>query len=299
MNDVYRPYEERTPDFQYRRVLKNILETGIYTKNQFQTKGTFTSVTAPQMEFCLENGAPFITERDISAFWQKPIAEIIAFINGARTLDQLRRYGDKQTWASWWRRWASKEKCSLFGLEAGDLGPGSYGAGYHHNSFNQWEHLVKQIRERPWLRTHKVSPWISELCLQHSELQRKVVVAPCHGDVQVIILEDRMILRMDQRSGDVPVGIPSNIIQYTALLLMLAQVTGYKPYMLIHSIHDAQIYEDQIEHAKILIARSPVGFPTLKITDTSIKDLFAFRPNHFDLTDYHPHPAMNDIPVTD
>ena len=104
MSNIYRPYEERTPDFQYRRVLGNILETGIYTKNRFQTKGTFTSATAPQMEFYLENGAPFITERDISAFWQKPISEIIAFINGARTLDQLREYGDKQTWASWWRR---------------------------------------------------------------------------------------------------------------------------------------------------------------------------------------------------
>ncbi|MEK7629208.1 MAG: thymidylate synthase [Patescibacteria group bacterium] len=299
MSNIYRPYEERTPDFQYRRVLGNILETGIYTKNRFQTKGTFTSATAPQMEFYLENGAPFITERDISAFWQKPISEIIAFINGARTLDQLREYGDKQTWASWWRRWANEEKCGKFGLEPGDLGPGSYGPAYRNDGFNQWYNLVKQIRERPWLRTHKVTPWIPRFCLQHSELQRRVVVAPCHGDVQVIILEDKMILRMDQRSGDVPVGIPSNMIQYTALLLMLAQVTGYEPYMFIHSIHDAQIYKDQVDHVKELISRTPNCFPTLKITDTSITDIFAFRPHHFELTDYHPQPAMNDIPVTE
>lgn len=299
MEDFYLPYSGRIPDFQYRRVLENILERGIYTKNPFQTKGTFTSVTAPQMEFLLENGAPFITERDISAFWRKPISEIIAFINGARTLDQLREYGDEKTWASWWRRWASEEKCARFGLGAGDLGPGSYGAGYHHNGFSQWAHLVRQIQERPTLRTHKVSPWVSEFCLQHGELQRKVVVAPCHGDVQVIILEDKMILRMDQRSGDVPVGIPSNMIQYTALLLMLAQVTGYKPYMFIHSIHDAQIYEDQVAHARKLISRPPERFPALWITDPNIKDLFAFRPHHFELTDYHSHPAMNDIPVTE
>ncbi|MFY9493420.1 MAG: thymidylate synthase [Minisyncoccia bacterium] len=299
MDDIYLPYENRRPDFQYSDVLKNVLDRGVYTKNPYQDKGTFTSVTAPQMEFRLANGAPFITERDISAFWRKPISEIIAFINGARTLTQLRGYGDVKTWASWWSRWASAKKCAHFGLEAGDLGPGSYGAGYHHNGFNQWEHLVKQIRERPTLRTHKVSPWIPELCLQHSELQHKVVVAPCHGDVLVIILEDKMILRMDQRSGDVPVGIPSNMIQYAALLLMLAQVTGYEPYMLIHSIHHAQIYEDQVEHARILISRLPVQFPTLRITDPSIKDLFAFRPHHFELTDYHPHPSMNNIPVTE
>lgn len=299
MKDIYLPFKHRKYDYQYQNVLKHILGNGVYTKNPFQDKGTFTSVTAPQMEFVLENGAPFITERDISSFWRRPISELIAFINGAHTLEQLREYGDKNTWASWWRRWASKEKCDRFGLETGDLGPGSYGAGYHHGGFNQWEHLVKQIRERPALRTHKVSPWVPSLCLQHSELVRRVVVAPCHGDVQVIILEDKMILRMDQRSGDVPVGIPSNMIQYTALLLMLAQVTGYKPHMFIHSIHDAQIYEDQVDHVKKLIDRTPKPFPTLRITDTSITDIFAFRPHHFELAEYYPNPAMNDIPVTE
>ena len=299
MNDVYLPYGDRTPDFQYQRVLCHILEKdGTRTKNQFQTTGTITSVTAPLMIFPLANGAPLITEREIG-FWRKPISEIIAFINGARTLGELRKYGDKKTWASWWGRWVTEEKCGRFGLETGDLGPGSYGAGFHYEGFNQWEHLVKQIRERPWLRTHRVTPWVPRYCLQHNGLQRQVVVAPCHGDVQITILEDRMYLRMDQRSGDVPVGIPSNMIQYAALLLMLAQVTGYKPYMFIHSIHDAQIYEDQIAHVKKIIHRRPNAFPTLRITDTRIDDLFAFRPEHFELTDYHPPPAMNDIPITE
>lgn len=295
----YLPFSERTRDFQYRGILRHIFKRdGTYTRNQFQTKGTITSVTAPTMFFPLANGAPLITEREIS-FWRRPISEIIAFINGAHTLDGLRKYGDKKTWASWWARWASEEKCGRFGLETGDLGPGSYGAGYHHDGFNQWEHLVRQIRDRPWLRTHRVTPWVPRYCLQHSGLQRKVVVAPCHGDVQVTVLEDRMYLRMDQRSGDVPIGIPSNMIQYAALLLMLAQVTGYQPFMFIHSIHDAQIYEDQVPHMKKIIRRRPNAFPTLRITDTKIDDLFAFRPEHFELTDYHPHPAMNDIPVTE
>lgn len=296
--DIYLPFSERTRDFQYRGILRHILKDGAYTKNQFQTKGTITSATVPLMIFPLANGVPLITEREIS-FWRRPISEIVAFINGARALNELRKYGDKKTWASWWGRWVTEEKCSRFGLEAGDLGPGSYGAGYHHDDFNQWEHLVRQIRDRPWLRTHRVTPWVPRYCLQHNRLQRKVVVAPCHGDVQVTILEDRMYLRMDQRSGDVPIGIPSNMIQYAALLLMLAQVTGYKPHTFIHAIHDAQIYEDQVPHVKKLIRRRPNAFPTLRITDTKIDDLFAFRPEHFELTDYHPHPAMNDIPVTE
>ncbi|OGG39552.1 thymidylate synthase [Candidatus Jorgensenbacteria bacterium GWC1_48_12] len=300
---IYKPYNERTPDYQYRNLLKIILKDGIYTKTPYQTKGTYTVATLPNMVFPVANGVPLITERKIG-FWRKPISEIIAFINGARTLDELRKYGDEKTWAGWWATWVTPEKCAKFGLEAGDMGPGAYGPGYYPPTpdggrFNQWFHLIKQIKERPSLRTHRVTPWIPYYCLQHDDLQRKVVVAPCHGDVQVTILDGKMFMRMDQRSGDVPIGVPSNMIQYAALLLMLAQVTGYEPHTFTHSIHDGQIYEDQVEKVKEIIAREPRPFPTLRITDPSIKDIFAFRPEHFELTDYDPLPAMNDIPVTE
>lgn len=277
---------------------------GFRTHNEFQTTGTITSATLPNMVFPVANGAPLITERKIG-FWQKPIAEIIAFINGARTMQDLRKYGDEKSWPGWWAQWASPEKCARFGLEPGDLGPGSYGAAFHDfpmpngATFNQWEHLIKQIRERPWLRTHRITTWIPYYTLQHDELQRKVVVAPCHGDTQITILEGNMFLRMDQRSCDAPVGLVANMIQHFAVLLMVAQVTGYTPHTYIHSIHDGQIYEDQVEHMKRLIRRQPRPFPTLRITDPNIDDLFAFRPEHFELTDYNPHQAMNDIPVTE
>ncbi len=296
--DLYLPFKERRPDFQYRGILQRILAEGIRTKNEYQEKGTFTVVTLPNMVFRLSNGAPLITERAIP-FWRRAVNEAFAFIGGARTLEELRQYGNDRTWASWWSRWVTKEKCAIFGLEPGDMGPGSYGAGYHHDGFNQWEHLIRQIRERPWLRTHRVTPWVPQYCLQHDDLQRKVVVAPCHGDIQVTILEGNMFFRMDQRSCDLPVGGPANMIQWSAVFLALAQVTGYKPHTFVHSIHDGQIYEDQTTHVKELIRRQPRPFPTLRIIDPTVDDFFAFRAEHFEITDYHPHPAMNDIPVTE
>lgn len=301
----YKPLSERTPDSQYHGILQALTDGGgVYTRNQFQVRGRYTSVTLPKMIFPLANGVPLITERKIG-FWKKPISEIIAFINGARTLDQLRQYGDEKTWASWWANWATHEKCACFGLEPGDLGPGSYGAAFHDfpmpsgGTFNQWENLVQEIRDYPWLSTHKVTTWIPYYALQHKEHQRKVVVAPCHGDVQVTILNDRLYLQMDQRSCDVIVGLPSNLIQYAALTLMLAQVTGYEAHTYIHNVRDGQIYADQRPWADQLVQRNPKPLPTLRILDPTITDLFAFRPEHFEITDYDPHPAMNDIPVTE
>jgi thymidylate synthase len=303
MQLAYKPYSDRTPDTQYRDILKLIMAEGVRTHNKFQNKDRITHLRTPNMEFRLDNGFPIITERDISSFFRKPIAEVICFMHGARHLDEFKRIGGKY-WPNWWARWVTAEKCAKFGLELGDLGPGSYGPGFVRKQpeghlFNQFQEVVKQMKDMPWVTTHRITPWIPELTLQHNTLQRKVVVAPCHGDLQITITGDSFTVRMDQRSGDVPIGVPSNMLQWAAFCLMLGQVTGYRPEWYVHSIHDAHMYSDQLEKVKELVEREPIPYPTLVINDTSVKDLLDFRPEHFDLVDYQPHPAMNDIPVTE
>ena len=299
----YKKFSRREPDAQYREMLKKIMNAGRHTWNKFQKKGRLTLLTTAPMVFELNNGVPCIPDRDISSFWRRPIAELIAFMHGARTLEELKLWGG-QWWANWWTRWASVEKCAMFGLGPGDLGPGSYGPGFVRTLpdgtvFNQFEHLVWSVRDRPWVTTHKIGPWIPELAMQHNRLDRRVVGAPCHGDIQVNIIGKDLYLRMDQRSGDVPIGIPANMIQYAALTLMLGQVTGYRPKAFIHSIRDAHMYTDQVEHVRRLVRRKTLRLPTLRITDSSIDDILAFTPEHFELMDYYPHPSMPDIPVTE
>ncbi|MFH1013982.1 MAG: thymidylate synthase [Thermoplasmatota archaeon] len=302
MEPKYKPLYDRVPDTQYRDSLKRILKEGELTQNPFQTRGTRTLLTLNPMVFLLSNGFPVITERKIG-FWRKSIAELLAFIHGVRDARIL-----AEIWGvNWWKeQWATSEKCAQFGLEPHDLGWGSYGVAFHDfptmegGSFNQFYHLVEQIRWRPSLRTHVVSPWIPQYCLQHDGRQRKVVVAPCHGWIQVTIIDDKLTLRMDQRSADFPIGVPSNIIQYAALTMMIAHVTGYEPYMYIHSTHDSQIYEDQVDHVGLMLERETRVFPSLHFTKNGqdITDLFHFRPEHFELRDYNPHPTILGIPVT-
>ncbi len=289
-------------DGQYAGILLHLLNEGVHSRHPHQDKSRITSLTTANMVFNLADGFPMIPNRDVSKFWRRPIAELIAFINGARTLEQLKEYGGKY-WASWWDRWATEEKCRTFGLPPGDLGPGSYGPGFVRvqrdgTTFNQVEHLVQEIRDMPGLSTHRITPWIPELTLQHHGRKRQVVVAPCHGDVQVTILGGKLHLRMDQRSGDVPVGVPSNMIQWAAFALMLAQVTGYEPGLFIHSIHDAHMYSDQVERVKELVGRVARPLPTVRITRTDVTNIFDFRPEDFEVEGYHPLPAM-EIPVTE
>ncbi|MEI6843529.1 MAG: thymidylate synthase [bacterium] len=315
MNIEYTKAEVRTPDFQYRDCLATILREGVYTKHPNQTHGRYTKLGLPPMVFKLKNGFPVITERDLGKFWWVPIGELLAFINGARTLTQLEKFGCK-----WWKEWATTEKCADFGLKPGDLGPGSYGAAFHDfpnyewtelmdgsgkgcyapRPFNQFENVIQQIKESPSLATHKVTSWIPQFCIGHSGHKRKVVVAPCHGDVQITILNNELTLHMSQRSGDFPIGVPSNMIQYAALTLMIAHVTGFEPHEYMHYVVNAQIYENQVESAReIIMNRRPTVFPSVYLNEVGLKitNLFDFRPEHFELHDYYPKPAMK-IPTT-
>lgn len=302
---MMKPYSERTPNEQYKNLLQDILDKGIRSKSQAGTtkenpEGTdcITLFGANPMRFDLSNGFPMITERSVKGFWKQAVGEIIGFMNGARTLEELESYGCR-----FWTNFITPEKCAKRGLEEGDLGPGSYGAAFHDfptaegDSFDQFKNIVEQIAFKPHLKTHFISPWIPQYTIRGEGKQQKVVVCPCHGWLHIRILNNKLHLHMYQRSGDVPIGVPSNMMQYGALTMMLAQATGYEPGEYIHTISDAHIYVDQIPAVEEIIKRETLPFPTMKLNNDT-KDLFAFRVEDFELEDdYQAGPAVKDIPV--
>lgn len=260
-----KPYAQRTPDNQYKQVLQSILDHGVRVPSQQGPDAIMLLGTNP-MRFKLENGFPMLTERNLApkenerllvTIWRQAIGEIIGFINGARTLKQLEEFG-----CYWWAPWGIEAKTTKRGLEVGDLGPGSYGAAFHDfptaegETYNQFKNIVQQIKEQPQLRTHFISPWVPQYTMRVKGRTQKVVVCPCHGWINLRVVGNKLSLHMFQRSGDVPVGVPSNMIQYSALLLMIAQATGLEPYEYVHSISDAHIYVDQMDAVKTILERS-------------------------------------------
>jgi thymidylate synthase len=313
----YKPYSERTPDKQYQDVLR-FIKTSPETylaKNRYQTIGRWTNPETPKMVFKFENGFPICTSRKI-AFWKKPITEILLFINGVHTLEEMVDAG-----CDWWEQWVNREHSAKTGLPIFELGEGSYGPILHGlpyygwqspetpnpdtdpipdslcpRKFNQVEHLVQSLKDGPDLNGHVISTWFPPLDMQHSKLKRQVAVAPCHGTIIdcTVINKEKLILTMVQRSADTPVGVVSNIIQYAALTIMLAHVCGYEPYKFICDLLDAQIYENQMEKVEEFLERKPFPFPTLQLTEEGqkITNIFDFKADHFVLSDYESHPAM-------
>lgn len=302
---MYIPYSDRAPDSQYQGLLREIKEKGERVVSQ-QGVDAITLIGPRNLHYKLANGFPIIPDRNMApkesenlpvTIWKQAIAEILAFANGARTLQQLEEFG-----CSWWSPWGTEAKCKKRGLETGDLGPGSYGAAFHDfptadgGAYNQFKNIIEQIIEEPQLRTHFITPWIPQYTIRGEGKQQKVVVAPCHGWIHVRILNGKLTLHMFQRSADVPVGVPSNMCQYAALTLLLAHITGTEPYEYVHSFSDAHIYIDQMDAVDTMLAREPKKLPTVTLNKDK-KDFFEYRKDDFELSDYEPHPGIKGIPV--
>lgn len=288
MQSNYKPLITRTPDTQYRDRLAFILKYGILTEKTPQGVAAITCFgTLPQMVFDLSNGVPLITERALPS-WKSAVGEVVAFINGARTIDEIESYGVNP---AFWSPYRGKG----YGPDKIDMGPGSYGAVFHDlpmpdgSTFNQLQNIVDQIKQFPDMRSHRVTNWIPYYTRRGEG--RRVIVTPCHGTMHWRVIQGKLHLHMKQDSADMPIGVPHNMIQYAALLLMMCQVTGYKPGNYIHSFSDAHIYENQVEKVKELIERPAKPFPTMYLYK-GIEDLFEFRLNHFSIEEYDPHPGM-------
>ena len=76
--------------------------------------------------------------------------------------------------------------------------------------------------------------------------------------------------------------------------MMMAQITGLRPGEFIHTLGDAHIYTNHLEQVHTQLSREPRSLPQMHI-DPAVTDIFSFRPDHFRLEGYDPHPALRGI----
>jgi len=300
------PPEQRKPDSQYRDLLRHVLKHGERTKTQMETDA-ITIMGPPPLRYRFENGFPLLPDRNLEpkvseklpvTIWRQAVGEILGFVNGVTTVEELANFG-----CYWWKDFATEKKCAKRGLPTGDLGPGSYGGGFAHfptkdgGEMNQFAVLLDQARMNPLLRTLLVTDWIPYFIPRGKGYEQKVVVVPCHGvAVHLRIINDKLTLLMFQRSADLIIGVPSNIAQYAALAMALGQVLGFPACEYVHCFSDAHIYVHHLDIVERLIEREPRPFPTM-LMESEKNDLFAFRHEDFEITDYNPYPGIKNIPV--
>ena len=101
---------------------------------------------------------------------------------------------------------------------------------------------------------------------------------------------------LNQRSQDMLTANGWNVMQYAALLMMLAQVSGLIPGELVHVIADAHIYDRHVPVVEELLKREPYPAPKLWM-DPDVTDFYAFTKNSFRLEGYQCHELDDKIEV--
>jgi thymidylate synthase len=99
-------------------------------------------------------------------------------------------------------------------------------------------------------------------------------------------------LMWNQRSCDVPLGIPFNIASYGLLLEIISKMVNMIPDELIGNLGDAHIYKNQVDGVKEQISRKPFELPTLKILDSNVDDIAHYELDDIVLEGYQSHPPI-------
>ena len=256
---------------QYHELLRHILKNGARKGDRTGT-GTL-SCFGYQMRFDLAEGFPMLTTKKLHL--KSIIHELLWFLQGDTNIKYLQENGVKI-----WDEWAD---------ENGNLGP-VYGYQWRHwptpsgGQVDQIANVVDMIRKNPNSRRLIVTAW------NPADVDR-MALPPCHCLFQFFVSDGKLSCQLYQRSADTFLGVPFNIASYALLTLMVAQVCGLEPGEFIHSFGDVHLYLNHLEQAELQLAREPRRLPTLKL-DPSVKDIFAFRYEHFELLHYDPHPHI-------
>lgn len=95
-----------------------------------------------------------------------------------------------------------------------------------------------------------------------------------------------------QRSCDVGLGVPFNIVQYSILTHMVAHVTGYEATEFVWTGGDVHIYYNHVEGLREQMTREPYPVPRLELSD-KVSDIDGFSFDDFEIVNYECHPTIS------
>ncbi|MBV2134162.1 thymidylate synthase [Pseudomonas sp. MAP12] len=256
---------------QYLDLMRLVRETGTFKSDRTGT-GTY-SVFGHQMRFNLADGFPLVTTK--KCHLKSIIHELLWFLQGDTNIKYLQDHGVRI-----WDEWADGN---------GDLGP-VYGYQWRNwpapngASIDQISNLIAMIRNNPDSRRLIVSAW-------NPALVEQMALPPCHALFQFYVADGKLSCQLYQRSADIFLGVPFNIASYALLTLMVAQVCDLAPGEFIWTGGDCHLYSNHLEQTDLQLSRAPYPLPQMQL-NPDVKDLFAFKFEDFELTDYQSHPHI-------
>lgn len=160
---------------------------------------------------------------------------------------------------------------------------------FPQGEMDQVDNVIWQLKNTPYSRRIMTNIYnfadLSEMNLE-----------PCAYSMTFNVTGDTLNGILNQRSQDILAANNWNVVQYSVLLMMMAQVSGLKAGELVHVIADAHIYDRHIPIVRELIARPQYPAPKFEL-NPDIKDFYDFTLDDISVSDYQKNEQIRNIPV--
>lgn len=235
--------------------------------------GKTISVTGTQLKFDSKY-IPLLNGRKI--FFKGVVGEFAAFMNNAKTVEEFKKYG-----CNYWDSWADSDgKLNL-----------DYVNQLHKkvDGYNTQIDLLKYgLKNDKYSRRHIINLWVPE------NVENESLSLPCcHVMYQFLANEDNTLdMIWTQRSADLMVGVPSDMLLAYLWVQGLAKELGFTPGIVTMNFGDTHIYNEHIPGAKeYLEVIRPSTIPKAHLSDefTCIEE---FKPNQLIIDNYEPNKAI-------
>lgn len=160
---------------------------------------------------------------------------------------------------------------------------------FSQGEMDQVDNVLWQLKNTPYSRRIMTNIYnfqdLSEMGLE-----------PCAYSMTFNVTGNTLNGILNQRSQDILAANNWNVVQYSVLLHMFAQVSGLEAGELIHVISDAHIYDRHIPLIKELIKRETYPAPKFSL-NPEVKDFYDFTVDDIKIENYQKGPQITNIPI--
>lgn len=124
-----------------------------------------------------------------------------------------------------------------------------------------------------------------------------MALPPCHTLFQFYVNDGKLSCQLYQRSADIFLGVPFNIVSYALLTHLVAKECGLQAGDFVHTLGDAHIYSNHIHQIKEQLMRPVHPAPHLILPDEA-KPVDQYTMDDIKLDDYeHEGPIKAPVAV--
>lgn len=252
-----------TLDSDYLQLMKRV---EMYGRQKEGRNGVVTSIFGEQISHDMRTGFPILTTKKVS--FSNVLSEFIWMFSGDTNVEFLQKRGCK-IWNGNWEDW------KIYNPDATNMGK-IYGYQYRNfkGRIDQIRQVYEELLNNPYSRRIMVTAW------NPADLD-DMALPPCHYGFQFYVEpmnegDDKkygLSLLWNQRSVDVPLGLPYNITFYGLMLTVFSKLLDMTPMKLVGNLGDVHIYNNQWEGVHQQHKKSSHPLPTIYVPDALSNDI--------------------------